>query len=696
MKPLFKNNAATKLRTALTAVATSVEVTISEGDKFPNVGPDEFFMVTVLDPATGDSEIMRVTARASDTFTVQRAQEGTSAKTFPIGALVQARVTAELLEAVRDAIIKNVRLDTMPAATFKANATAGTAAPTDITAAQAAAMLPTFTEAAKGLVPAPGAEAAKFLRDDGTWQDPPGADSSVQTVTLAAAASLPNHRVLATETGVLTVTDGGAAGNATIGVAERGISFPKIQAIATARLLGRNTAGSGDVEELTATTVKAMLGVAIADVTGLQSALDAKAAITYVDTGLGTKVNTSTFTTYQGTVTAALDAKVDDSEFATYQTTVTNALAGKVATTTYDAFVTSTNTALASKANTTDVQALSEKGVANGYASLDSGGKVPSSQLPSTSIANAAGVPFTPVGNIAATNVQDALTEVDNEKVPTTRTVAGKALSANITLAKGDVGLGNVDNTSDTAKPVSTAQQAALDLKANLAGATFTGNVTVTKSEPRVMLNKTASGQENGLFGYTLGVARWSIIPGDSAAESGSNAGSHFIIARYADNGALLGSDFKHRQTGDWTFEKAIIRPLQPHMRADRRINNWETLTAGAHYGVLGSFSQNTSSLFTVGAGRSSGNDVVVPYTGYYLMNVKVYKSATTTGRLHIAGTVSGDFNFITLSSSQEEVVEWTGIVYINAGEAIYWRVGGTNVTVYAAPGHTEISLYLL
>lgn len=37
------------------------------------------------------------------------------------------------------------------------------------------------------------------------------------------------------------------------------------------------------------------------------------------------------------------------------------------------------------------------------------------------------------------------------------------------------VGLGNVSNTSDTAKPVSTAQQTALDLKANLASPTFTG-----------------------------------------------------------------------------------------------------------------------------------------------------------------------------------------------------------------------------
>lgn len=49
--------------------------------------------------------------------------------------------------------------------------------------------------------------------------------------------------------------------------------------------------------------------------------------------------------------------------------------------------------------------------------------------------------------------------------VPNTRTVAGKALSANVTLVKGDVGLGSVDNTADTAKPVSTAQQAALNGK---------------------------------------------------------------------------------------------------------------------------------------------------------------------------------------------------------------------------------------
>lgn len=38
-------------------------------------------------------------------------------------------------------------------------------------------------------------------------------------------------------------------------------------------------------------------------------------------------------------------------------------------------------------------------------------------------------------------------------------------VKASMALVKGDVGLGNVDNTADTAKPVSTAQQTALDAK---------------------------------------------------------------------------------------------------------------------------------------------------------------------------------------------------------------------------------------
>jgi hypothetical protein len=43
--------------------------------------------------------------------------------------------------------------------------------------------------------------------------------------------------------------------------------------------------------------------------------------------------------------------------------------------------------------------------------------------------------------------------------------VAVATLKTDLTLVKGDVGLGNVDNTADTAKPISTATQSALDAK---------------------------------------------------------------------------------------------------------------------------------------------------------------------------------------------------------------------------------------
>ena len=60
-------------------------------------------------------------------------------------------------------------------------------------------------------------------------------------------------------------------------------------------------------------------------------------------------------------------------------------------------------------------------------------------------------------------------------------------------ITKTMVGLGSVDNTADTAKPVSTAQQTALNLKANLSGAAFTG-VTTNSATPSFYAYHAASG----------------------------------------------------------------------------------------------------------------------------------------------------------------------------------------------------------
>lgn len=65
------------------------------------------------------------------------------------------------------------------------------------------------------------------------------------------------------------------------------------------------------------------------------------------------------------------------------------------------------------------------------------------------------------------------------DKVPTSRTVNGHALTGDVVVTKTDVGLGSVDNTSDADKPVSSVVQTALNTKAPSNNPTFTGTVTV-------------------------------------------------------------------------------------------------------------------------------------------------------------------------------------------------------------------------
>lgn len=61
----------------------------------------------------------------------------------------------------------------------------------------------------------------------------------------------------------------------------------------------------------------------------------------------------------------------------------------------------------------------------------------------------------------------------DTTRVPTTRKVNGHALSADVTVTKNDIGLGNVDNTADSNKVVASAGK--LTTATNLEGISFDG-----------------------------------------------------------------------------------------------------------------------------------------------------------------------------------------------------------------------------
>ena len=144
---------------------------------------------------------------------------------------------------------------------------------------------------------------------------------------------------------------------------------------------------------------------------------------------------------------------------------------------------------------------VDQMGVADGVATLNGEGKVPTEQIPDAVLGqleyqgvwnpdtNTPELPSTPEqkGDYYIAEAPGSFADMDFEtgdwlvagetewqKVNNTdavRTVNGK--KGDVVLDKTDIGLDQVDNTSDADKPVSTAQQAALDEKADLASATF-------------------------------------------------------------------------------------------------------------------------------------------------------------------------------------------------------------------------------
>jgi hypothetical protein len=165
---------------------------------------------------------------------------------------------------------------------------------------------------------------------------------------------------------------------------------------------------------------------------------------------------------------------------------------------------------------TTGYVAIGDVGVADGVASLDSNGKIPDSEIPST-IARDSEIPSltgyatetyvgTAISNLVdaapatlntlnelaaalgddanyASTISTALglkaplaspTFTGTVTIPSGASISGFAPLASPTftgtvagVTSTHVGLGNVDNTSDANKPVSTATQTALDLKLN-------------------------------------------------------------------------------------------------------------------------------------------------------------------------------------------------------------------------------------
>ncbi|CAB4122371.1 hypothetical protein UFOVP36_39 [uncultured Caudovirales phage] len=100
MSTLFSNNAVTTLATGILSTALSMTVATGTGALFPtHVYFDDYTYLTITDAANPTTfEIVKATYRSGDVFTIQRAQQGTTALTFGSGSGVSLRLTAGLLQ----------------------------------------------------------------------------------------------------------------------------------------------------------------------------------------------------------------------------------------------------------------------------------------------------------------------------------------------------------------------------------------------------------------------------------------------------------------------------------------------------------------------------------------------------------------------------------------------------------------------
>lgn len=92
-KELFANNAKSTLASSINGSDLSLSVASGHGARFPTITGSDYFFVTLDDGA--NIEIVKCTARSTDTLTIVRAQQSTSAVSFTSGAKVELRPTEQ-------------------------------------------------------------------------------------------------------------------------------------------------------------------------------------------------------------------------------------------------------------------------------------------------------------------------------------------------------------------------------------------------------------------------------------------------------------------------------------------------------------------------------------------------------------------------------------------------------------------------
>lgn len=114
MADAHKNFAYSTVATAPSPASsgTSLVVAAGEGTKFPATPFNVTIWPAGTQPSTANAEIARVTNIATDTFTITRAQEGSSARTVIVGDQIAATITAKTLTDAETTVATDTIWDT--------------------------------------------------------------------------------------------------------------------------------------------------------------------------------------------------------------------------------------------------------------------------------------------------------------------------------------------------------------------------------------------------------------------------------------------------------------------------------------------------------------------------------------------------------------------------------------------------------
>ena len=96
----FANNATATLASGITNTQTTLSVSTGQGALFPALTGGDYFYATLVD-SSNNLEVIKVTGRTGDAFTIVRGQDSTTARSFASGDKVEVRLSASGLAAIQ-------------------------------------------------------------------------------------------------------------------------------------------------------------------------------------------------------------------------------------------------------------------------------------------------------------------------------------------------------------------------------------------------------------------------------------------------------------------------------------------------------------------------------------------------------------------------------------------------------------------